>query len=281
MFRHVHLPVRQGVMAIMAGLFACGYVVTSPVQAEETTQKIEGVGAEAATAFYIFPGVPKLAISREGNLVRMEGPTGFEHIGNGAFSEGYVLCYGTVVAYDLAQDTFGFAPAVATCSGRTCTIVRNTADGKIQLKQVITKTADPDRSLNVEMTITNKSGASLGNVVLRRQADFDVDTGGSLGTRSFINWFGSSERDSAFAWNASADHASEDHAIVLRYYNKLPDAARRFAKVTSDILDNTCNPANIAANGPVQGDYGVTLQYSVGTLAVGQAVGLSAQYQRN
>lgn len=281
MFHYMHVPVRQRLMAIMAGLVACGCIVTLPVQAQETTQKMEEVGAEAATAYYIFPGVPKLAISREGNLVRMEGPTGFEHIGNGAFSEGYVLCYGAVVAYDLAQDTFGFAPATATCSGRTCTVVRNTADGKMQLKQVITKTADPDRSLNVEMTITNKSGGSLSNVVLRRQADFDVDTGGPLGTGSFINWFGSSERDSAFAWNAPADHASEDHAIVLRYYNKLPDAAKRFAKVTADILDNTCSPANIAAYGPVQGDYGVTLQYTVGTLGAGQAAALSAQYQRN
>lgn len=264
-----------------AGFVLSGWIGMLPAAAEGGKQHIGDPGEESAVTYYTFPGVPRLAISRDGNLVRLEGPTGYEHIGNGEFSEGYVLCYGTTRVFDLGDDESGFGPSTVGCSGRTCTVTRNTLDGKLQLKQVITKTADPERSLNVEMTITNKTGSSLTGVVLRRQVDFDVDTGGPLGTGDFTNWFGASERESAFAWNASNDHASEDHALVLRYYNKLPEAARRLAKVTSAILDDSCNPVNIAANGPVQGDYGVTLQYNVGTLTAGKATVLSAQYQRN
>jgi hypothetical protein len=131
------------------------------------------------------------------------------------------------------------------------------------------------------MTIKNLTGANLTNVILRRQVDFDVDTGGPLGTGDFTNWFGASERDSAFAWNAANEHGGDDHAMVLRFYNRTPTTVKWYAKVTNDILDTSCNPTNLAANGPVQGDYGASLQYNVGTLGGGKTAVLTVQYDRN
>ena len=59
------------------------------------------------------------------------------------------------------------------------------------------------------------------------------------------------------------------------------EPTKAFAKVTSAILDTTCNPTNIAAAGPVLGDCGVTLQYNIGTLGGGASVKNTIKYLRN
>lgn len=240
-------------------------------------QSASSVSAKSATTLYQFPGFPRVVISDHGNLLRFEGPTGYDHIGVGSFSEGYVLCYGSSSAYDTGSAESGFGPATASCSGSSCTVTRNTIDGILQLKQVITAN-NADRSASIAMTVRNLTGSNVANVVLRRQADLDVDTGGSLGTNDFNNWFGSSERDSVFAWNpADASATAEGHAVVLSA--RKPRQA--FAKVTAAILDSTCNPTNIAAAGPVQGDYGVTLQHNLGNLGGGSSRSVTVKYTRN
>ena len=164
------------------------------------------VSARSSTTFFTFPGPPTVAISSHGNLVRFEGPSGYDHLGVGAFSEGYVLCYGPSRAYDTGSSETGFANATASCSGSTCTVTRKTSDNKMQLKQVI-KFDKSLRQVNFDMSVTNLTSSSITNVVLRRQADFDVDTGGVLGTGDFQNWFGASEFDTVFAWNPANDSA--------------------------------------------------------------------------
>lgn len=241
----------------------CGLVVTTaavvgPVRAETGEQRM-GDGREDTSTYYTFPGTPKIALSRNGNIVRYEGPEGYEHFGIGAFSEGYVLCYNATQAYDIADDETGFLPSTISCAASKCTITRNTTDGKLQLKQVIVKNAPYERSVNVEMTLTNKSQSAISNIILRRQVDFDVDTGGRLGSGSFVNYFGASERDSVFGWNAANNNPAEDHAMMIRRYNWNPRTITALAKVTGNILDSSCSPVNIAADGPVRGDYGATI----------------------
>lgn len=271
----------RGFFATIIGvLIGGGCLIALPTQAAEG-QQFFGASPESFSTFYNFPGAPHIAISNHGNIVRYEGPTGYEHIGIGAFSEGYVLCYGSAAAYDLGDVETGFGAASASCSGPKCTITRNTTDGKMQLKQVITKNAVLERSLNVEMTIKNLTGANLTNVILRRQVDFDVDTGGSLGSGDFTNWFSASEHYSVTAWNNANDHPNDDHAMVVRFFNRTPTTVKFDAKVTEDILDSSCNPVNIAKAAPVQGDYGATMQYNVGTLGGAKSAVLTVQYQRN
>lgn len=278
--RTIALPKLRVLLTALVGILV-GYSVSLPTSAAEVKQTVAGGGAEDSATFYTFPQAPHVAISRHGNLVRFEGPTGYDHIGIGAFSEGYVLCYAATNAYDIGDSEFGFGPSAASCSGMTCTVTRTTTDGKLQLKQVITKNPAADKSVTFVMTLKNLTGASIGGVVLRRQVDFDVDTGGSLGTGDFENWFASTDRDAAFAWNNPTDHASEDHAMILRHYKQIPLSLPRIAKVTDAILDTSCNPTNIAADGPVFGDYGGTIQYNVGTLGGGKSVELTTQYLRN
>jgi len=277
---------RRASLAAIVGLLVGGYTTALPVHAEEPGQFVGDVSTEDATTFYTFPGVPRIAISRHGNIVRFEGPTGYEHIGVGSFSEGYVLCYGASSAYDTGDSESGFGIASSSCSGSKCTITRSTTDGNVRLRQVITKNAPLERSLNVEMTITNTFGGGLAGVILRRQADFDVDTGGSKGTGVFANWFGAGEVDSAFAWNPTnaqptAGGIGEGHAMLLRAYNKVPTTVTRLSKVTENILDTSCSPTNFAADGPVFGDHGATIQFNVGALGTGRTAVLTVQYQRN
>lgn len=267
----------------IAAILVIGSAAT-PVIAGGGAQVLNEIAPMDTSIFYTFPDFPVVAISVHGNLVRFDGPVGFEHIGVGTYGEGYVLCYSSKRAYDVGESESGFGPpTAASCSGNSCTIVRNTTDGKVQFTQEFQKssTAALGRLIRVKMTVKNLTGANLTNVVLRRQVDFDVDTGGSKGTGSFFNWFASSEADSAFAWNSPSDYAEEGHALVLRHITKTPTATKALSKVTDDILDSSCNPTNIANDGPVRGDYGATLQYNIGTIKGNKSAVGMVEYQRN
>lgn len=272
---------RAAAVAVAAAGLA-GALVLLPARAELGEQAISGSNAtpENTGLFYAYPGRPRVWLSSHGNVLRFEGPAGYDHVGVGELSEGYVLCYGGRRAWDTGQSESGFGPSVANCSGNTCTVTRTTSDGWMRLRQVITK-VDIERSLTIEMTLTKIAGPFVSGVVLRRQVDLDVDTGGSLGSGDFVNWFGASERESVWAWNATNNTANEGHMVLLRQIMRRPSAVPYFAKVTSAILDNSCSPTNLAVNGPVQGDFGATLQYNVGSMGQNAVFIGRVQYQRN
>jgi hypothetical protein len=266
--------------AAAAAVALLGGFAALPAQAEVGEQSMSSVAPDSTTGGFLFTGTPRVVISDHGNLLRFEGPTGYDHVGVGALSEGYVLCYGATRVWDTGSSEFGFGPATRSCTATSCTVTRNTSDGRFRLRQLISKTA-PERSLDVEMTLTRLGPGTITGVILRRQVDLDVDTGGPLGTGDFTNRFSTSERDSVFAWNAPNDNAGEGHAVVLRHLRRTPTSVTYAPKVTSSILDNTCNPANIAAAGPVIGDYGASIQYNVGTMGQGATFVGRVQYERN
>lgn len=191
-----------------------------------------------------------------------------------------MLCYGGVQAYDRGRSELGFGPSVASCSGNKCTITRNTSDGALRLKQVITKNSSEERSINVEMTVTNLRSSVIGSVILRRMADFDVDAYGA-GTGDFVNRFGASQFDSVYSWNAADDHPGIDSAILLRHLKRTPPTIQYLSKVTDYFADVSCNPVNIAARGSVQGDHAATIQYNIGNLGAGRSAVAKVQIQRN
>jgi hypothetical protein len=237
-------------------------------------------GPESTRVYYTFPGRPTVSVSLHGNIVRFEGPTGYDHLGGGTVGEGYVLCYNGRRAWDVGNSESGFGSTTAYCSGNACSFTRNTTDGLLQLTQVISKN-EIERAVNVEMTVTRLSGNGLYGVVLRRQADFDVDAAGALGSGQYESWFGASERESVFAWNPTNATANEGHGITLRQIVRRPGTVPYQAKVTSQILDTSCSPGNLGADRPVFGDYGASLQYNVGNIGQGGSFYGRVQYQRN
>ena len=89
--------------AAVVGLLLSGMVANASAADK---QSAADVSARSSTTFYQFPGSPRVAISSHGNLTKFEGPVGYDHIGVGAFSEGYILCYGPTRAFDTGAAEF-------------------------------------------------------------------------------------------------------------------------------------------------------------------------------
>jgi hypothetical protein len=261
-------------------LVACvlGTVVTMP--SATAGQEKDSAAPESASVFYTYPGTPVIGVSRHGNVVQFERPAAIEHIGVGTVIEGYVLCYDGNVAYDLGDIESGFLDGSRTCSGSSCTFVRRTIDGRMELRQVIRKLANNERTLNVDMTVTNVAAGTRVGVLLRRHVDFDVDTGGALGFAFFQNHFATSESDSAFAWNAPGDFAERENAMVLRR-TLSPLGGVGVAKTVGNIADTSCSPADLSAGGPVYGDYASSIEFPLGAMTPSLSRRVVVQFQRN
>jgi hypothetical protein len=233
-------------------------------------------------------GGTQAVISTHGNLISYFSPNSstsghYEHVGVGAFSEGYVLCYTNpssgrnVDAFDTGSSESGFGASTTTLS--PVTVTRTTSDGVLRLKQTISFDAATN-SVFFTMVVTNLKGVRVRNIVLRRQVDFDTDTGGANGWATFENWHANDTHGSVWAWNApaSAPAGDEAHNMVLRNYQT---HVEQFAYVTGDILDNSCNAdSKLPSDGPHFGDYGDTLMYPLGSLAAHASTNAGVQYLR-
>jgi hypothetical protein len=231
-------------------------------------------------------GGTTVSISTHGNIIRYESPTGYEHIGVGTFSEGYILCYtnpasgATVNTFDTGSSESGWGPSVT--SGAPVAVDRDTADGLIHLKQVYSFDG-LRKSLGIEMRITNNTAVNITNVILRRQVDFDVDTGGAKGWSGFLNWHARSTRGGVWAWDDPSEPPAgfAAHGMLMQHNSANPSpVGTRAAKVTEDILDSTCSPASKTTPLNSLNDDGETIQYNLGTLPAHQTKNFRLSYYR-
>ena len=226
----------------------------------------------------------KIVVSKTGNITSFVSPNvgaqTYEHIGVGAVGEGYVLCYdGQAPNYDLGSSTSGFAPATSTTSA----VTRNTLDGKASLIQNFGLTVGGPGSpttFQVQMTVNNRTSSALSNVIVRRQVDFDIDTGGAAGWAGFLsNHTRTKGSVSAFHDPAEAPSGKESHGIMMMLHQP---AGTWETRITNSILDPSCNPtaAPLAANYVARGDYGDTIIFSVGTIPAGGSKTVALRYMR-
>lgn len=260
-----------------------------------------------------YNGGTHVTVSTRGNIMRFLSPgplpdIGYEHINGGTVSAGYILCYthpasGDLVhAFDIRDPLQGnpcengFRPATAQFYtgdfplSHYCVVTRNTCDNVLQLAQTIVFDANMDgpwKRLRVRMTLTNRTNSPVSVDVLRRQVDFNIDSGGTDGWADSVNYHAATGNDGVFAWNepagAPTDRNARSHGMILRSITG-PSVVNQvdtvLAKVTADPRDTSCNPANIAALSPEFGDYGETLQYDIGTLSPGQSKIVQTEYAR-
>lgn len=229
-------------------------------------------------------------ISSHGNVVSYLSPDSagnghYEHIGVGALSEGYVLCYtgptGTLNRFDTGSNETGFGPATVVAS--PFKVTRTTADGKIQFVQTYVFTGQ-ERSIQINMTVKNVSASPINNVVLRRQVDFDVDTGGTDGFAGFQNYHANTTHTSAFAFNRAADAppGKEAHSMVLAHVGPSP-VSTHFAFVTTNILETSCDGTPHENGTPTAvafGDFGDTILYQMNTVPAGGSKQANIEYFR-
>ncbi|HEY9824196.1 MAG TPA: hypothetical protein V6D19_02025 [Stenomitos sp.] len=224
----------------------------------------------------------KIIISKAGNLIGFfspnQGGAEYEHLDSGARSEGYVLCYNASNVWDTGSSVSGFrTPSISGISTTGATVTRRTTDNLIELKQVFSF-AKEGQGIGIEMTVTNRSAGQVSNVILRRQVDFDIDTGGAQGWANFANRFARTSVDGVFAWQDAVDAPAgrEAHGVLLRA-EKISSVV--LPKVTSSILDTSCNPASQATpTGPV--DSGATLQFNLGNLNPTTSKTVNVRYLR-
>ena len=261
---------------------------------------VPAVGWASTNPFDAFSGSTdrgtSAVVSDHGNILAFAGPTvagaDYEHVRVGALSEGYVLCYrhpttgAAVNAFDVGSAEAGFgAPAPAPSPGGPddMQVTRPTSDGVLQFKQGFLFYGKEKR-LEVGMSVINRNPFPVTGVVLRRQADFDVDGAGAAGWAGGRNLWARTSRDSVFAWNdpAAAPVGREGHGMLIthrythRYasgvYTELP-ATLRSAKVTESPLDSSCSPPAKATPVTTPADDGGTLQINIGTIPAAPAPG--------
>lgn len=228
-----------------------------------------------------------VAVSIHGNIVQFESPDGYDHIGVGSFSEGYIACYtapgtGSREAVDTGDNDNGvFGDAVVAGSSITRSTDGAAGDGgKVRLRQTFAF-GPGDRRLRITHRLTNMTNDTLSEVSFRRQVDFDIDTGGASGWAGFANDFATDGNDRVMAWNTpgEAPAPTDSHSMSLR---ALDADAPHDARVTSDILDPSCNADTAVSPDDTSDevDYGGTLRYQIGELGPGKSAHITLQYDR-
>lgn len=228
----------------------------------------------------------KIVISNAGNIISYVSPNQagaqYEHIGVGAFSEGYVLCYTGLAgsAYDTGDSSSGFGAPTTTASQ----VLRKTLDNKVQLTQSFQLTPGSSTvpsNLLVTMSLKNLTGSPISNVVLRRQVDFDIDTGGAQGWAGFnSNHSRTLASVSAFHDPTEAPVGRESHGIMM---GMVQNAGTWYTRVTNSILDNSCNPSSAPLNASTfvsRGDFGDTVGFGISSIPAGGTKTVAVRYLR-
>jgi hypothetical protein len=132
------------------------------------------------------------------------------------------------------------------------------------------------------MTVRNNTASPVPGVVLRRQADFDVDTGGTDGWAGFSNWHAATSLTTAFAWNDPSDAppGKDAHAMYLKFVTSPTVTTNHRAFVTTDILDHTCGADTRIAALPKKGDFGDTQLLDIGLIPAGASRNATVEYAR-
>jgi hypothetical protein len=237
-------------------------------------------------------GATTITVTDGGNVVSYVSPnkpgSQYDHLGGpgGApGTEGYVLCYAVgalgVNAFDLGAPVAGFAPpAYVATSPTTGTSTRLDTAGKVKLVQEFAFDGK-NRALTITMTITNVSTVALGGVILRRQADLNIDNAGAQGWNGGrLNYFGRTT-GSVTAWDDPVQPPAglAANGMLLRDLSEKP-ARPPITEVTKNPLDNTCAPLVLPTPTPAPVNAGASLQWNIGVMAPGAVQQVVIRYDR-
>jgi hypothetical protein len=153
----------------------------------------------------------------EAGLTSLEPEGSYEHFAVGSLQEGFTLAYRTPpgaadnIKYDVYESTSGIVcSARHVCRDDDAEFVKvtegRTDDWHVFVRQTFTIPKNETR-VEIKMEITNcrrPRSVDLTDVLVKRYADIDVDTGGSAGWASFSAWW-DKNRDSVFTYNLDDD----------------------------------------------------------------------------
>jgi hypothetical protein len=208
-----------------------------------------------------------------GNITKLESPLGQEHIAVGGFIEGYAICsvFGQSGRdYAQASQIAGFGPTINLgCSGTGCKFQRDTTDGRFRLVMDI-KGDKKLHAINISMTVTNITGASIDAVQVIRYADADMNG-------DFLDDRGDRSVNRS-VWGRDVNGLTLTGTTID---NDIPAFARLEDDVGPGVIGPvTCQPPDAYAlpAGPV--DIGLLVGYNLGQLKSGKSKTVKFQYQR-
>jgi hypothetical protein len=223
----------------------------------------------------------RVAVSDHGNLLAFESPQGQQAV----TTEGYVLCSNTSTGnaangYDVGGAEFGFGtPTFAQPNGAgtfPLTVTRNTTDGKFQLKQVWAKPDAAEKDVTVTMTVTNRSSATINNVLLTRNGDIDAGAFDSSG--SGFTDRGARTRDSAIQWDDYSDPSVPFNGVVLTALTPQTSNFPAIEAVGSNLVD--CSASGALTTPTSRQDLQMSMQYFMGNIPAGASRTVKYQYGR-
>ena len=211
----------------------------------------------------------KVCVSRHGNVVTLQSPSGKEHIAVGNIVEGYIACAklstgGSVLKYyDAGVAESGWAEPYKVTSTPSA-VYRKTTDGKLELVQKLTRDA-AEFDFTIAMTLYNRSGNTLYGVYLDRYADFDINNtwGGDQFHRSPRGVFG---------WDGTAQNL-----VSLTSLSTLNAATAIHGSGGGWGMD-TCNKPS-ATSPTAAGDWIARISYNFGTMAAGTSKTVKLLYR--
>jgi hypothetical protein len=218
------------------------------------------------------------------------GGQAYEHLAIGDPEEGYSVFYMDAAGADhAAYDVFADPPhnivrtpneivyrndSVELVVGA----ISNTADQMIEIRQVFTFALDATR-VTVRMDVTNTGGQDLTNVLVKRYADIDVDTGGASGWAAYHNHW-SKDRDSIHAWNQPSEAPAGKKAHIMNMVampSDVPLDQTFIGDFGREQFQTRANLFPILASAARVDGIGV-LQWQVGRLRSGESLRLNFYY---
>jgi hypothetical protein len=152
----------------------------------------------------------------EAGLASVEPEGIYEHLAIGVLEEGYTLAYLTPGAVDnVKYDVYESSNGIVCAASHVCrdddtefvkTTESRTDDDLMAIRQTFVVSKNETRIV-IRMEVTNcraRESVDVTDLVIKRYADIDVDTGGSAGWAGFAGRW-DKNRDSVFTYNLDDD----------------------------------------------------------------------------
>ncbi len=227
----------------------------------------------------------------EAALASIEPEGIYEHLAIGVLEEGYTLAYkiGNTdhVKYDVYEKTDGIiCVGHKICRNDTDELVKmtesRTDDGLIIIRQFFTVSKNETRIV-VRMEVTNcgeEKSIDLDDLLIKRYADIDIDTGGSAGWANFSAYW-DKNRDSVFTYNLDDDapEGKRSHvANMVAMPSDLPLGPTFVGQLGAQQYKFRDNPSPLATPTPNRTDGDGVLQWSAPRFRVGETFRINMFY---
>lgn len=227
----------------------------------------------------------------EAALASIEPEGNYEHLAIGVLEEGYTLAYKTGNVDNVKYDVYGQSDGIVCVGNHICRNDSNelvkmtesrTDDGLITIRQTFIVSKNETR-ITIRMEITHcakERSRDLDDLLVKRYADIDVDTGGSAGWAGF-QAFWDKNRDSVFSYNLDGDAPEKRRSHVVNMVampSDLPLDLTFVGQLGAEQYKVRANPSPLATPTPNRTDGDGVLQWQASRFRAGETFRINLYY---